>query len=84
MDHGKTATIANWPKPCNLRDIRGFLGFTNFYCRFIKNFSTKARPLNDLIKKDTPWCWRTNEKTAFAMLKQAFAKALVLVLYDSN
>lgn len=54
MDHGKTATIANWPKPCNLRNIQGFFGFANFYCRFIQNFLTKAHLLNDLTKKDTP------------------------------
>lgn len=54
MDYGKTATVANWPKPCNLRDVRGFLGFANFYHRFIKNFSAKACSLNDLTKKDTP------------------------------
>lgn len=54
MDHGKTAAVANWPKPRNLRDIRGFLRFANFYRRFIQNFSAKARPLNDLMKKDTP------------------------------
>lgn len=31
MDHGKVATVANWLKPCNLRDVQGFLGFANFY-----------------------------------------------------
>lgn len=54
MDHGKTAAVANWPKPCNLWDIRGFLGFVNFYHQFIKNFSAKVCLLNDLTKKDTP------------------------------
>lgn len=55
MDHGKVAAVANWPKPHNLRDIRGFLGFANFYRWFIQNFSAKARSLNNLTKKDTPW-----------------------------
>lgn len=55
IDHGKTAAIANWLKPCNLRNVWGFLGFANFYCRFIQNFSAKACLLNDLTKKDTPW-----------------------------
>lgn len=84
MDHGKTAAIANWPKLRNLCDVREFLGFANFYRRFIQNFSAKARSLNDLIKKDTPWRWGTNEEAVFAMLKQAFAEAPVLVLYDPN
>lgn len=54
MDHGKTAAVTNWLQPRNLRDIREFLGFANFYRQFIKDFSAKAHPLNDLIKKDTP------------------------------
>lgn len=84
MDHGKTAAVANWPKPCNFRDVRGFLGFANFYRRFIQNFSAKARSLNDFIKKDTPWHWEKDEEAAFATLKQAFAEAPVLALYDPN
>lgn len=35
MDRRKTAAIANWPKPRNLHDVQGFLGFTNFYRQFI-------------------------------------------------
>lgn len=54
MDHGKVTAIANWPKPHNLWDVQGFLSFVNFYRRFIKNFSAKARPLNNLTKKDMP------------------------------
>lgn len=54
MDYSKVAAIANRPKPRNLRDVWGFLGFANFYYQFIKNFLTKVRPLNDLTKKDMP------------------------------
>lgn len=84
MDYGKTAAIANWLKLQNLRDVRGFLGFANFYRRFIKNFSAKARPLNNLTKKDTLWRWEKDEEAAFAILKQAFAEAPVLALYNPN
>lgn len=84
MDHSKTAAVANWLKPRNLRDVWGFLGFANFYCRFIKDFSAKACPLNNLTKKNTPWHWEKDEEAAFATLKQAFAEAPVLALYDLN
>lgn len=84
MDHGKTTAVANWPQPRNLRDVRGFLRFANFYRRFIQNFSAKARPLNDLTKKDTPWRWGTDEEAAFVTFKRAFAEAPVLVLYDHS
>lgn len=83
-DHGKTTAVANWPKPRNLRDVRGFLSFANFYCRFIKDFLAKAHPLNDLTKKDMPWHWGENEEAAFITLKQAFVEAPMLALYDPN
>lgn len=55
MDPVKVAGVLEWPTPKNLTDVRSFLGFGNFYRRFIRNFSDKARPLNDLTKKDVKW-----------------------------
>jgi hypothetical protein len=55
MDPTKVEAVRNWPVPKTLRDVRGFIGFANFYRRFIKDFSKIARPLHDLTKKDTPW-----------------------------
>ena len=49
----KTTKLAReWAVPKNLRDVRGLIGFANFYGRFIKNFSSIERPLTDLTKKD--------------------------------
>lgn len=61
MDPIKVKAVAEWPVPTNLRDIRGFLGFANFYRRFIRNFATLARPLNNLTKKDVKWRWSKEE-----------------------
>ena len=58
MDPAKVAAVKDWPTPTNLREVRGFLGFANFYCRFIKSFSQIARPLNDLTKKGVPFEWK--------------------------
>ena len=44
MDQAKVRAIANWHVPKNLKDVRRFLGFANFYRRFIKDFSCKAKP----------------------------------------
>jgi hypothetical protein len=55
MDPAKVQAVTDWPAPQNLKDIRGFLGFANFYCRFIKGFARIAQLLNDLTKKDVPW-----------------------------
>jgi hypothetical protein len=54
MDPAKLQPVTDWPAPKNLKDVRRFLGFANFYCRFIKGFAHIARPLNDLTKKDVP------------------------------
>ena len=50
MDPGKLSGIWDWPEPTTVKQVQGFLGFKNFYWRFIWNFSEKAKPLNDLLK----------------------------------
>ena len=52
MDPVKVEAVKEWKDPKNLKEVRRFLGFTNFYCHFIKDFVRIARPLNDLMKKD--------------------------------
>src|ERR1700684_2829147 len=52
MDQHKVKAIQEWPMPKNLTNIREFLRFCNFYCRFVNNFSNITRPLHDLEKKD--------------------------------
>ena len=51
----KITTIANWPEPCKVKDIQSFLGFANFYCWFIFNYSNITVPLTQLTRKDAPW-----------------------------
>jgi hypothetical protein len=59
MDPVKIAGIKNWPTPTKVKDIRSFLGFCNFYQPFIRGFAHLARPLNELMRKDTEWSWET-------------------------
>ena len=82
MDPIKVQAITSWPTPSNLRDLRGFVGFANFYRRFIKDFSKLARPLHDLTKKDVPFTWSTAQQTAFDALKDAFVKDPILATWD--
>jgi len=42
----------SWPEPKNMKDVRKFLGLTNYYRRFIKDFAQVARPMNMLTRKD--------------------------------
>jgi len=55
MSQDKVKTICDWPEPCKVKDIQSFLGFANFYCRFIFNYSNIVVPLTWLTWKDAPW-----------------------------
>ena len=68
MDPSKVEAVRTWPIPNTLREVRGFLGFANFYRRFIKDFSKIARPLHELTKKDFPWKWEEPQQNAFTTL----------------
>ena len=84
MDPVKVEAVKNWPTPTSPRNLRGFLGFANFYRRFIEGFAKKARPLNDLTRKDTKWNWGTEQQNAFQSLKEAFISSPILTLWDPN
>jgi len=55
MSPDKIQTISDWPEPQKVKDIQSFLGFTNFYCQFIFNYSDIVVPLTQLTQKDAPW-----------------------------
>jgi len=82
MDPVKVQAIQDWPVPKNLHDTRSFLGFSNFYRRFIHDYSSIARPLHDLTKKDIPFDWSTNCQEAFQNLIKALTSAPVLTHPD--
>jgi hypothetical protein len=82
MDPAKVKTIRDWLPPPSLKDLQKFLGFANFYRRFIRDFSKIAAPLNRLLLKTTPWHWGEEQQLAFIDLKTAFATAPVLAMFD--
>jgi len=55
MDPVKVAGVREWPTLENKTDVQAFLGFVNFYQRFIRDFSAKARPLFDLTHSEQVW-----------------------------
>src|ERR1700710_3319523 len=69
MDPVKVAGVSAWPTPQNKKDVQQFVGFTNFYRKFIQNFSDIARPLFDLTAKGKVWAWTEREASAFQSLK---------------
>ena len=80
MDPIKLKGIADWPRPTTLKQVRSFLGFGNFYRRFIEGFSQIARPLIELTKKDVPFEWTSRQEGAFLMLKDRFQQEPVLLM----
>ena len=70
MDLVKVKGFADWPIPKSVKEVQSFLGFGNFYRKFIVKFSTLAVPLNNLLKKDTPFEWTDNAQHSFDELKQ--------------
>jgi len=78
MDPVKVARVREWPVLENQTDVQAFVGFVNFYCHFIQDFSTIAQPLFDLTRSDQAWNWGTKEQEAFECLKMAVTTALIL------
>ncbi|KAF8748003.1 hypothetical protein RHS01_11140 [Rhizoctonia solani] len=82
LDKLKIQAVQEWPTPTKVKEVQSFLGFANFLQRFVANFSHMARPLHNLVKKDTPWKWDTKEEEAFQGLKIAITNAPVLCHAD--
>ena len=82
IDPVKLKAVSNWPTLTKVKNIQEFLGFCNFYRRFVKNYSALARPLFDLTKKDTLFLWGTTQADAFTTLQNALTMSPVLLLPD--
>jgi len=65
MDPVKIAGVMEWPVPMSKKEVQSFMGFTNFYCWFISNFSHHAHELFDLTKKDIKFMWSNCEQDMF-------------------
>ncbi|THG96649.1 hypothetical protein EW145_g7744 [Phellinidium pouzarii] len=80
MVEEKVQGVKDWPVPTKLKEVESFLGFANFYRRFIKDFSKIVQPLNLLKKKDQAWTWGKEQQQAFDELKQRFCDEPVIVI----
>ena len=79
MDISKTNAVSKWPRPRNVRDVRAILGYTGYYRRFFKGYSTIARPLIDLTKKAAEFRWEDTHEKAFQTLIQGMSSRPILL-----
>jgi transposase InsO family protein len=84
MDPEKVKAILAWEIPCSVKGVRSFLGFANFYRRFIHDFSEISAPLTELTKKDMAFQWTAAADQAFTRLKEMFTTAPILTQFDPD
>jgi hypothetical protein len=71
--------VINWPKPTTVKELQRFLGFSNYYRRFIQNCSSTTAPLSALTSQNTRTLqWTATTLTAFETLQCLFTSALIL------
>ena len=77
-DDDKISAVRDFPRPHNVKTVRSFLGISNYYRRFIKDFAKIAAPLNRLLRKDQKFLWTDACEQAFKALKEALISAPIL------
>ncbi|EDN10041.1 hypothetical protein HCAG_05844 [Histoplasma mississippiense (nom. inval.)] len=88
MEPDRVSTIVEWPTPKSIKEVQSFLGFANFYRRFIKSFSSIAAPLFELTKgskkgeRKATFMWTESAQSAFNELKSRFLRAPLLAHFD--
>lgn len=80
-DSEKIQAVVEWSRPTTLKQLQQFLGFANFYRRFIKNYSRMEAPLTRLISTSAQFIWT---ESAFTKLKELFASVPVLIQPDPS
>ncbi|CAF1062680.1 unnamed protein product [Brachionus calyciflorus] len=84
MDSRKVEAIKKRQRPTNIKQLQSFLGLSNYYHRFIKNFSKIAQPMLALLGKKVKFIWSDECEQSFNMLKDALTSSPVLRLADVN
>ncbi|QRW07008.1 Transposon Tf2-7 polyprotein [Ceratobasidium sp. AG-Ba] len=78
----KITEAVNWATPKTVKGVQEFLGFVNYYRKFIEDFAGRAYPLYQLLRKESPWRWGQNEESSFNILKRALVESPILIQPD--
>jgi hypothetical protein len=81
-DPSKVYVVVNWPVPSSAKELQSFLGLAGYYRKFVRNFGLIAKPLTELLRKNSLFVWTTEHDTSFSLLKEALSSAPVLALPD--
>ncbi|XP_069495595.1 protocadherin-8-like [Ambystoma mexicanum] len=84
MDPKKVSAVLDWPSPASVKDVQRFLGFSNFYRKFIPCFSEIILPITRLLKKGNTFSWNDSAQKAFQTLKEKFTSASILITPDQS
>lgn len=84
MVKDRTNAILSWPLPKSQTELLSFLGFCNWYRKFIDHYSMITTEFNYLLKKDNPYVWTPKHEVAFKLLKEAFRSDQVLHLFNQE
>ncbi|CAI7927199.1 unnamed protein product, partial [Closterium sp. NIES-54] len=82
VDPKKIEAVRTWKKPENVKELQQFLGFANYYNRFVPQYAKIATPLTNLLKRNTPFKWEDVHQQDMEQLKTALTSAPVLILPD--
>jgi hypothetical protein len=82
VEKEKIRAVAEWPRLTTVKQLQSFLGFANFLRRWVNNFSSLAKPLTTLTRKDVKWSWNEVEDKAFNSIKGAITSTPILIHPD--
>lgn len=80
----KTEAVQRFPEPTTIKQIQSFLGLTGYFRKFIEGYSTIARPMSDLLRKDSKFAFGMEQKGAFSALKTKLSENPVLKIFDQK